>query len=274
MSAADRASRHAAFRRLHQDGCFVLPNPWNIGSARWLAHTGFKALATTSSGYAFSRGRADGAIGVDEVLAHCREIVEATDLPVNADFENGHADDLAGLRENVRRCVDTGVSGISIEDATGDAAHPLYAREEAVARIKAARQAIDASGEDVMLIGRAECFFHGLPDLEETMARLTAYANAGADCLYAPGLTTSDQISAVVTAVAPKPVNVLMGPAATLGLERLAELGVSRVSTGGALALAAWGGFVEAAIPLTEGRFDGFAGTVSHADLMSLFGAP
>src|SRR5690625_5276578 len=206
------AQRRAAFRQLHAAGCFVLPNPWDVGSARWLAQAGFKALASTSSGYAFSRGKADGDVGVDEVLAHLTELVNATPLPVNADFEDGHARDLDGLADNVRRCVATGVAGLSIEDASGDAAQPLYDFERAVARMRAARSAIDASGEDVMLVGRAEGFLVGRPDLDETLRRLTAYAEVGADCLYAPVLSTREQIKAVVDAVAPKPVNVLLGP--------------------------------------------------------------
>ncbi len=265
------AERRAAFRQLHAAGCFIIPNPWDVGSARWLANAGFKALASTSSGYAFSRGRNDGDIGVDEMLAHLRELVEATDLPVNADFEDGHARELDALAANVRRCVDTGVAGISIEDATGDAGHPLYDLDEAVARMRTARQAIDATGADVMLIGRAECFFHGLPDIDETVRRLRAYAEAGADGLYAPGLSTREQVKAVVEAVAPKPVNVLMGPAAKLGFDTLAELGVRRISVGGALALSAWSGFAQAAGPLAEHRFDGFASTVTHGDLARLF---
>lgn len=271
MQSVSLASRHAAFRQLHREGCFVIPNPWDIGSARWLAQAGFKALATTSSGHAFSRGRADGDVDVDEVLQHCRDLVEATNLPVNADFEAGHARDLGTLKDHVRRCVATGVSGLSIEDTSGNPEQPLYDFDEAVARMQAAREAIDATGEDVMLIGRAECFLVGQPDLDETLRRLRAYAEAGADCLYAPGLSAREDIAAVVEAVAPKPVNILLGPAAALGFETLAELGVRRISTGGSLALAAWSGFVQAARPLAEGRFDGFANTVSHGELDKLF---
>lgn len=273
VTRPDLAQRRAAFRDLHREGCFILPNPWDPGSAKWLAQAGFKALASTSSGYAFSRGKADGDVGVDEVLAHLRELVDATSLPVNADFEDGHARDLEGLADNVRRCVATGVAGLSIEDATGDATHPLYDFDEAVARMRTARQAIDATGEDVMLIGRAENFLVGRPDLDDAIRRLVAYAEAGADCLYAPGLSTREQIRSVVEAVAPKPVNVLMGPAAKLGFETLAELGVRRVSIGGALALAAWSGFTQAAGALLESRFDGFVNTVSHGDLARLFAA-
>ncbi|MGH8153481.1 MAG: isocitrate lyase/PEP mutase family protein [Rhodanobacteraceae bacterium] len=269
MNASRWSARRDAFRKLHESGCFVIPNPWDVGSARWLAHRGFKALASTSSGYAFSRGHADGAIGVDEVLHHLRELVEATELPVNADFENGHAEDLDGLAANVRRCVETGVAGLSIEDAGSDG---MYHFDAAVARIRAARGAIDATGEDVMLVGRADGLFHGQSDMGEIVRRIAAFAQAGADCLYAPGVSTPEQIRAVVKAAAPKPVNVLMGPAAKLGFDVLADLGVRRISVGGALALAAWAGFTKAVDGLAAERFDGFAFTVSHADLGKLFG--
>ncbi|MBN8922928.1 MAG: 2-methylisocitrate lyase [Rhodanobacter sp. 68-29] len=272
MNPADFAPRRAAFRKLHESGCFMLPNPWDPGSARALQQLGFKALATTSSGFAWSRAHADNAMDVDAVLAHCRAIVAATGLPVNADFEDGHARDLKKLADNVRRCVDTGVAGLSIEDATGDAAQPLYGLDEAVARMRAARAAIDASGQDVMLVGRAECFLVGhLDPLGESLKRLKAYAEAGADCLYAPGLRTREQIEAVVRAVAPKPVNVLVGYAAPFTQADLAQLGVRRISVGGALAGAAWGGFLRAARGLAEGRFDGFAGNATHAELNGLF---
>lgn len=271
MNATDITRRRAAFRRLHESGCFLIPNPWDAGSARALEKLGFKALATTSSGFAWSRARPDNAMGVDAVLAHCRDIVETTDLPVNADFEDGHARDLDGLKQNIRRCIDTGVAGLSIEDSTGDASQPLYPFDEAVARMRAARAAIDASGEDVLLVGRAECFLVGHPDpLDEAIRRLRAYAAAGADCLYAPGLRTPEQIEAVVNAVAPKPVNVLVGRPAPFTLADLARLGVRRVSVGGALAGAAWGGFLHAARDLAEGRFDGFAGNATHAELDNL----
>lgn len=269
MNASKWSARRAAFRKLHDSGCFIIPNPWDVGSAKWLAHRGFKALASTSSGYAFSRGRADGAIGVDEVLHHLRELVAATDLPVNADFENGHAEDLGGLADNVRRCVETGVAGLSIEDAH---AGGMYDFDTAVARLRAARQAIDASGGDVMLVGRADGLFHGQPDMGGITRRIAAFANAGADCLYAPGVATPEQVRAVVQAAAGKPVNVLMGPAAGLGFKALADLGVRRISVGGALALAAWSGFANAVDGLVADRFDGFALTVSHADLGKLFG--
>lgn len=273
MNQTVYAARRAAFRKLHEHGCFMLPNPWNAGSAHALASLGFKALATTSSGYAWSRAMPDHVPDVDEVLAHCRGIVVATELPVNVDFEDGHARGLDGLKNNVRRCIDTGIAGLSIEDSTGDAAQPLYDFGEAVARLRAARAAIDASGENVMLIGRAECFLVGHPDpLTESLKRLQAYAEAGADCLYAPGAGDPAQITAIVQAVAPKPVNVLIGHPAPYSLRDLAKLGVRRVSVGGALAGAAWGGFLRAARELAEGRFDGFAGNATHAELNALFG--
>ncbi|HEY3521886.1 MAG TPA: isocitrate lyase/phosphoenolpyruvate mutase family protein [Rhodanobacteraceae bacterium] len=272
MNVPNLAARRAAFRKLHESGCFLIANPWNAGSARALEKLGFKALATTSSGFAWSRGHPDNAMALDEVLAHCREIVEATDLPVNADFEDGHAHDIDGLRKNVRRCIETGVAGLSIEDATGDPSQPLYQFDEAVARIRAAREAIDASGEDVMLIGRAECFLTGHPDaLNESLKRLKAYSQAGADCLYAPGARSPEQITAIVQAVAPKPVNVLIGSPVNFTLADLAKLGVRRISVGSALAGAAWGGFLRAARELAEGRFDGFTNNATYAELNNLF---
>lgn len=272
MTDSRTAARRAAFRKLHESGCFLIPNPWDVGSARALEVLGFKALATTSSGFAWSRARPDNAMDVEAVLAHCREIVEATNLPVNADFEDGHARDIDGLKRNVTRCIATGVAGLSIEDSTGDAAQPLYDFDEAVARMRAARQAIDTSGGDVMLIGRAECFLVGHPDpLNESLKRLRAYAEAGADCLYAPGAGRPEQIRTIVEAVAPRPVNVLVGRAAPYTLADLAGLGVRRVSVGGALAGAAWGGFMRAARGLAEGRFDGFADNATHAELNHLF---
>ena len=268
MNTSKWSAQRAAFRKLHASGCFVIPNPWDVGSAKWLAHRGFKALASTSSGYAFSRGRADGSIGVDEVLQHLHELADATDLPVNADFEDGHAGDLDGLRANVRRCIETGVAGLSIEDA---GKHGVYDFDAAVARIRAARQAIDASGEDVMLIGRADGIFHGQGDMADITRRIAAFAGAGADCLYAPGVATPEQIAAVVKAAGGKPVNVLMGPAAKLGFKGIAELGVRRISVGGALALSAWAGFTRAVDGLAADRFDGFTQTVTHAELGKLF---
>jgi 2-methylisocitrate lyase-like PEP mutase family enzyme len=273
MTGHPYAARRAAFRKLHESGCFLIPNPWDAGSARALERLGFKALATTSSGYAWAHAKPDHAPDVDEVLAHCRAIVEASGLPVNADFEDGHARDIDGLRKNVRRCIETGVAGLSIEDSTGDASQPLYDFDEAVARMRAARAAIDASGEDVMLIGRAECFLVGHADaLNESIRRLRAYAEAGADCLYAPGAGKPEQIRAIVDAVAPKPVNVLVGRSVPLSLQDFAKLGVRRVSVGGALAGSAWGGFLRAARGLADGRFDGFADNATHGELEKLFG--
>ncbi|KAA1011579.1 isocitrate lyase/phosphoenolpyruvate mutase family protein [Paraburkholderia panacisoli] len=265
------AEKRAAFRALHTSGCFVLPNPWDAGSARYLQTLGFQALATTSSGFAWSTGHADNTLPREAILAHLRDIVEATDLPVNADFENGFGDDPAGVAESVKLAVATGVAGLSIEDATGDPAGALFPIDVAVQRISAARRAIDETGGETLLIGRAENFFAGKPDLDDAIARLKAYAAAGADCLYAPGIQTREQIEAVVAAVAPKPVNLLIGSTSTLTLQDVAGLGVRRISVGGALARAAWGGFMQAAQGLTEGRFDGFAGAASGGQLNELF---
>lgn len=264
--------RRAAFRALHQSGCFVLPNAWDRGSARYLAGLGFPALASTSSGAAWSHGRADGQLTRDQVLAHLRDLVEATDLPVNADFEDGYADATDELATNVALAVETGVAGLSIEDATRGAADPLRPLASAVERIGAAREAIDSTGADVLLVARSEGFLVGRPDLDETVDRLQAYAEAGADCLYAPGISGRDQISTVVDAVAPKPVNVLVGTASELTVADLAALGVRRVSVGGALARAAWAGFQRAALLLAQdGRFDGLAGGADGSELNALF---
>jgi len=267
------ADKRHAFQQMHEAGCFVIPNPWDVGSARFLQGLGFKALATTSSGFAWSQGRPDNGISRDMALAHLQEIVEATDLPLNADFESGFAADAAGVAESVRLAVGTGVAGLSIEDSTGSAAQPLYELDVAVARMRAARRAIDKAGGDTLLVGRAECFFVGRPDLEETIIRLKAYAQAGADCLYAPGIRTREQITAVVAAVAPKPFNLLVGSTSELTMQDIAALGVRRVSVGGALARSAWGGFMRAAKLLAEqGTFDGFANAASGNELNALFG--
>jgi 2-methylisocitrate lyase-like PEP mutase family enzyme len=265
------AEKRAAFRALHESGCFMLPNPWDAGSARYLASLGFQALATTSSGFAWSTGHADNHVTRDLVLAHLRTMVDATDLPVNADFENGFGATPADVAASVGLAVATGVAGLSIEDSTGDASAPLFPLDVAIARLQAARRAIDANGGDTLLIGRAENFFAGTPDLNDTLARLTAYAAAGADGLYAPGLHPREQIEAVVAAVAPKPVNVLIGGPSAFTLSDLAALGVRRVSVGGALARAAWGGFMRAAQTLADGRFDGFEGAASGPQLNALF---
>jgi 2-methylisocitrate lyase-like PEP mutase family enzyme len=263
--------KRAAFKALHTSGCFVLPNPWDAGSARYLQSLGFQALATTSSGFAWSTGHADNTLPRDAILAHLREIVEATDLPVNADFENGFGRDPAEVAESVRLAVETGVAGLSIEDSTGNAAAPLFSIEAAVERISAARRAIDETGGETLLVGRAENFLAGSPDLDDTIARLKAYAAAGADCLYAPGIQTREQIEAVVAAVAPKPVNLLIGSTSALTVQDVAALGVRRISVGGALARAAWGGFMQAAQSLVQGRFDGLAGAAPGSQLNALF---
>lgn len=267
---ASIADHRKIFQELHRRGCFALPNPWDIGSAKYLEALGFKAVATTSAGFAFSRGLADGAVGCDLMLAHIREMVEATDLPLNADFENGYADDPDGVAENVRRCVETGVAGLSIEDNSGRGDEPLYELEFAAERIRAAKAAIAESG--VILTGRAECFLVGVNEIQEVIRRLSAYAEAGADCLYAPGIRDRDQIAAVVKAVAPKPVNLLISAPGGLTIRDAADLGVRRVSVGSALARAAWGGFIRATKDLAEaGAFDGFADATPHGELQELF---
>lgn len=271
LSPDDASARRRTFRQLHQSGCFVIPNPWDPGSARYLQQLGFKALATTSSGAAWRHAKADGQMSIEETLAHLREMVAATELPVNADFEAGYAPDAAGVARNVRLAVDTGVAGLSIEDSTGDASEPLRDLASAVERIRAARAAVDEAGGETLLVGRAENFIVGRPDLADAIRRLQAYAQAGADCVYAPGLTTREQIAAVVAAVAPKPVNLLIGFSTELTLRDIEALGVRRVSVGGALARTAWGGFMRAAQMIAaEGRFDGFAGAAAGAELNRL----
>ena len=266
------ADKRRAFHKLHETGCFVIPNPWDVGSARYLQGLKFKALATTSSGFAWSHGHRDGAMSRDRVLDHLTQMVEATDLPINADFENGFAPDAAGVGESVRLAVATGVAGLSIEDSTGDASRPLHDLDTAVERIRAARKAIDRAGGDTILVGRAECFLHGKPDIEFAIQRLKAYAQAGADCLYAPGIRSPEHISAVVAAVAPKPVNLLVGWPGGLDLQQIAALGVRRISVGGALAGSAWGGFIRAAKLIAEqGKFDGFGNAASHSEVDAFF---
>lgn len=257
------------FRELHLQGCFVIPNPWDTGSAMALQSLGFQALASTSSGMAWSLGRPDNGVELERVLAHLENVVKAVDLPVNADFEGGFAVSPEGVAANVARAIETGVAGLSIEDSTGDSEAPLYDFELAVERVAAARAAIDAAGGEVLLTARSEGFFIGRPDLEETVRRLQAFAEAGADCLYAPGIRSEQEISSVVQAVAPKPVNVL-----TLGhsLDQLAELGVRRISVGGALARVAWGAFLRAAEEIArEGRFEQLAQGAKGAELNALF---
>jgi 2-methylisocitrate lyase-like PEP mutase family enzyme len=264
--------KRRTFHDLHKSDCFVIPNPWDIGSARYLQHLGFKALATTSAGFAFWQAYPDHGFSRDLALAHLHEVVAATDLPVNADFEGGFAHEPAGVAESVRLAVETGVAGLSIEDMTGDKAKPLYDFDYAVARVRAARQAIDRAGGDTLLVGRSEGFVVGAPDLDETIRRLKAYAAAGADCLYAPGIKTREQITAIVTAVAPKPVNLVIGAPIGLVVADVAALGVRRISVGCGLARAAWGGFMRAAkLIAEEGKFDGFAGAATWTELNTLF---
>lgn len=265
------AEKRAMFRTLHTSDCFLIPNPWDVGSARYLESLGFRALATTSSGLAWSSGCADNHLSRNTVLKHLEQMVTATDLPLNADFENGFGEDAAAVAESVKLAVATGVAGLSIEDSTANPNEPLFPLEIAVERLNAARQAIDESGSDTMLVARAENFFVGVPDMDDTLARLKAYAAAGADCLYAPGIKTREQIVAVVSAVAPKPVNVLVGSNSEFTMADLAELGVRRVSVGGALARAAWGSFMRASQALADGRFDGFADAASGSELNALF---
>src|SRR5438034_3001851 len=264
----------AKFRAMHESGCFVLPNPWDIGTAIYLERLGFKALATTSAGFAFSHGKSDGAVARDEMLGHIREIVEATPLPVNADFQSGYADEPEGVAANVRLCLATGVAGLSIEDNTGRTDAPLYEKELAVDRIRAARAVIDASETGVVLTGRCEAWLVGDPDpLRTALERLAAYAEAGADCLYAPGVSAPDEIARIVKTVAPKPVNVLVsGFNHQLSFSQLTDLGVRRISVGSGLALAAWGAFVRAAQAIrTNGSFNLLANNAPSADLNELF---
>ncbi len=263
--------RVPVFRRLHESGCFLIPNPWDVGSARLLAQLGFPALATTSSGFAWSLGRPDNGVTLDEALSHLRAVAAAVPIPVNADFEGGFAIEPALVAANVLAATATGIAGLSIEDSTGDASKPLYDFDLAVERIRAARRAIDRTGTGVLLTGRSEGFLVGRADIAETIRRLTAYAEAGADCLYAPGIRSMSDIGAVVKAVAPKPVNLLVGSDFTT-VAALAKAGVRRISVGGALARAAWGGFFQAAKEIAEhGTFSGLAHAMSFAELERAF---
>ena len=272
MTQPSAAEKRKTFRKLHESGCFVIPNPWNIGSARYLQSLGFPALATTSSGYAHAQGYADGALGSDAVLAHFRELAAATDVPLNADFEDGLADDLEGLSQNVTRCVATGVAGLSIEDSPNNSATPLYPFDVAVARVKAARAAIDRAGGDVIFTARAEGFIRGVPDLDDVIRRLRSFKDAGTDCLYAPGIKTREQIEAVVKAVAPKPVNFLNSGAFGFTVDDLAGMGVRRISVGGSLARVAMHAFIRVATEIArDGKFDGFAGLISNPELNKFF---
>jgi 2-methylisocitrate lyase-like PEP mutase family enzyme len=274
MSSTQQISVTAKFRAMHESGCFALPNPWDIGTTIYLEHLGFEALATTSAGFAFSRGKRDGGVPRDEMLAHIREIVEAASLPVNADFLAGYADEPEGVAANVRLCVATGVAGLSIEDNTGRADTPFYEKKLAVERIRAARAAIDASGSGVVLTGRCEAWLvHDRDPFHTVLDRLAAYAEAGADCLYAPGVSKPDEITQIVKTVSPRPVNVLVsGFNHQLSLPQLADLGVRRISVGSGLALAAWGTFLRAAKDIkANGTFNLLANGAVSADLNELF---
>jgi methylisocitrate lyase len=263
--------RIAEFRRLHESGCFVIPNPWDRGSAIYLQKLGFKALATTSAGFAWSTGHADTQVTVDQVLAHLKEIADSVSLPVNADFEGGYAREPQGVAANVARAVATGIAGLSIEDSTGDRENPLYDFALSVERIMAARSAIDKSGTGVLLTGRSEGFFVGRPDIKETVKRLEAYAAAGADCLYAPSIRTKEDIVAVVKAVAPKPVNLLVA-GNWITVAQAAEWGVRRISVGGALARKTWNALTTAAQEIAEqGTFSGLVWSGAPVDLNGLF---
>ena len=267
------ADKRKTFRALHQSGCFVIPNPWSVGSARYLQGLGFKALATTSSGHAHSEGYPDGAQSMDDVLAHYRELAAATDIPLNADFENGFADDPDAVAANVTRCIATGVAGLSIEDSPQQSTTPLYDFDAALVRVKAARAAIDKAGGDVVFTARTEGFSRGRPDIDETIRRLKAFADAGADCLYSPGIRTREHIEATVKAVGGKAINFLNSGALGFTVSDLAGMGVRRISVGGSLARVAMHAFINTATQIAkEGKFDGFAGLISNADLNKFFG--
>ena len=265
------ADKRATFRKMHESGCFVLPNPYDVGSARALQHLGFKAIASTSAGFAWTIGKADNRVTLDEVCDHLTALCAAVDLPVNADFEGGFAHEAEKVAANVARAVKTGVAGLSIEDSTGDATKPLYDRALAIARIKAARAAIDATNSGVLLTGRCEGFLVGQADLDMVVDRLKAYSEAGADCLYAPGIPTREQLSAVVKAVHPKPVNLLIG-ASGLSVAQARDLGVRRISVGGSLARTAWAGFMRAAREMAEkGTFTELGSGYPGGELNKLF---
>jgi 2-methylisocitrate lyase-like PEP mutase family enzyme len=265
------AERCRTFRTLHESGCFVIPNPWDPGAAKALAHLGFRALATTSSGFAWSMGRHDNGVTLEEALTHFRAVAASVPVPLNADFEGGFAAEPEAVARNVTLAVATGIAGLSIEDSRRDAANPLYDLSQAVERVRAARRAIDESGTGVLLTGRAEGFIVGRPDLAETIRRLTAYAEAGAECLFAPGIRAKTDIAAVVRAVAPRPVNVLVSSDFTTVAE-MAQAGVRRISVGGALARTAWTGFLQAAREIAEhGTFAALGRAVSSAEVQDLF---
>jgi 2-methylisocitrate lyase-like PEP mutase family enzyme len=270
----DVTERCRVFRQLHQSGCFVIPNPWDVGSARTLVRLGFRALATTSSGFAWSTGRKDNHVPLDEALEHFRRLAGSVPVPVSGDFEGGFAIEPEGVHANVALASKTGLAGLSIEDSTRDPANPLFDFTLAVDRIRAARRALDESGTGILLVGRSEGFIVGRPDLQETIRRLTAYADAGADCLYAPGIRTPAEITAIVKAVAPKAVNVGVGSDFTTVTD-LAAMGVRRISVGGALARTAWSGFLRAATEIAEqGTFTNLARAVSGAEMNQSFDGP
>jgi 2-methylisocitrate lyase-like PEP mutase family enzyme len=267
------AEKRKTFRKLHESGCFVIPNPWTVGTARYLQSLGFKALATTSSGHAHALGFPDGGQDLEMVLAHFKELAEATDIPLNADFEDGLADSPESVAAHVTRCIATGVAGLSIEDSPNNSTTPLYDLDTAVARVKAARAAVDRAGGDVVFTARAENFVRGVNNLDDAIRRLKAYAAAGADCLYAPGIKTREQIEAVVKAVAPKPVNFLNSNAFGFTVSDIAAMGVRRISVGGSLARVAMHAFIKSATEIAqEGRFDSFAGLISNPELNKFFG--
>lgn len=268
---AEVTSRTRIFRQLHEAGCFVIPNPWDLGSARRLVQFGFPALATTSSGLAWSLGRADNHATLEDTLSHLRLMAQGVPVPVNADFEGGFAIEPEQVGINVGKATGTGVAGLSIEDASGDPSAPLLDFTLAVERIRAARSAIDAGGSGTLLTARSEGFIVGRPDLAETIRRLVAFAEAGADCLFAPGIRSMEEIASVVDAVAPRPVNVLVGSDFTT-VARLAGAGVRRISLGGALARVAWTGFLDAAREISEhGTFTKLEGAVSYAEMNAAF---
>jgi 2-methylisocitrate lyase-like PEP mutase family enzyme len=271
-SRPSTADKRRTFRKLHEADCFVIPNPWSVGSARYLQGLGFKALATTSSGHAHSEGLPDGGQTIDDVLAHYAELAAATDVPLNADFENGFADDPDEVAANVTRCIATGVAGLSVEDSPNNATTPLYDSDLALKRVKAARAAIDKAGGDVVFTARTEGFIRGRPDLEEAIRRLKAFADAGADCLYSPGIKTREQIEATVKAVAPKPVNFLNSGSFGFTVSDIAAMGARRISVGGSLARVAMHAFIKTARQIAEeGKFDGFADLIGNPELNKFF---
>jgi len=271
-SRPSTADKRRTFRKLHEADCFVIPNPWSVGSARYLQGLGFKALATTSSGHAHSEGLPNGGQTIDDVLAHYAELAAATDVPLNADFENGFADDPDEVAANVTRCIATGVAGLSVEDSPNNATTPLYDSDLALKRVKAARAAIDKAGGDVVFTARTEGFIRGRPDLEEAIRRLKAFADAGADCLYSPGIKTREQIEATVKAVAPKPVNFLNSGSFGFTVSDIAAMGARRISVGGSLARVAMHAFIKTARQIAEeGKFDGFADLIGNPELNKFF---